>query len=337
MNEIAILGSSQDEKEMFEKYASLYQVDIHFYKNIDEMCRSGKERLLSISHADDMNEENLKRLKQAGVEYISTRSIGVNHINMEEANRLGIQVENVAYSPESVAEHTLMLMLMALRNMKSTEKNMETYDYRLPEKRFKELKELTVGVVGTGRIGQAVIRLLKGFGCKIICYDEYQVQGLTYVPYEELLAKSDIVTYHIPLNKDSFHMLNKDNIHFLKKGAYIINTARGALIDNRALIQVLESEHVSGAALDVIEHDELFFYKDCKEVETGIAKLCKMENVVITPHSAFYTEQALEDSVKNSILGCMEYIPKQLTERVSEIFSGKLTKGLKEREEIIYA
>lgn len=337
MKKIAVLGSTPTEKEIFKKYATLYQVELHFYKNMDEMCQTGSEHLLSISHADHINKENLRRLKQAGVKYISTRSIGTNHICTEEANRLEIQVENVAYSPESVAEHTLMLILMSLRNMKNTEKKMEAYDYRLPQKRFKELKDLTVGVVGTGRIGQAVIRLLKGFGCKIICYDKYHVQGLTYVPYEELLSKSDIVSYHIPLDKDSSHMLNKGNIHFLKKGAYIINTARGWLIDTPALIHALENGDVSGAALDVLENDELFFYKSCEEVETNIAKLCQMENVIITPHSAFYTEQALEDSVKNSILGCIEYTPKHLSEKVPEIFSGQLVKNLKEREDMIYA
>lgn len=337
MKKIAVLGSNPDEKEIFKKYATLYQVELHFYENINEMYRTGKEHLLSISHADYINEEALRDLKHVGVEYISTRSIGTNHICIEEANHLGIQVENVSYSPESVAEHTLMLMLMSLRNMKNAAKKTEKYDYRLPQKRFKELKDLTVGVVGTGRIGQSVIKLLKGFGCRIICYDKYPVQGLTYVPYEELLSKSDIVSFHIPLNNDTVHMLNNDNIHFLKKGAYIINTARGGLINTSTLIHALENGDISGAALDVLENDELFFYKSCQEVETSIVKLSKMENVIITPHSAFYTEQALEDSVKNSIRKCIEYKPKHSSANASEISSNQLTKKSKEREEMIYA
>lgn len=337
MKKIAVLGSNQAEMEIFKKYATLYQVELHFYKDVDEMCQASNEHLLSISHANHIDKDTLRSLKQAGVNYISTRSIGTNHICTEEANHLGIQVENVAYSPESVAEHTLMLILMSLRNMKNTVRKIDEYDYRLPQKRFKELKDLTIGIVGTGRIGQAVIKLLQGFGCKIICYDKYKIQDLTYVPYEELLAKSDIVSYHIPLTKDSLHMLNKENIHFLKKGAYIINTARGGLIDTPALIHALENGDISGAALDVIENDELFFYKSVQEVETNIAKLSKMENVIITPHSAFYTEQALEDSVKNSILGCIGYTPEDVSENVNRRFSKPIIKNPKEREEIIYA
>lgn len=307
MREIAVLGSSEEEKKIFKKYASAYQVTLRFYENIEQVCKEDRQSLLSISHAEDMSENNLKRLHQAGVEYISTRSIGLNHIDMAAAKRLDMQVNNVAYSPESVAEHTVMLMLMALRNMKNTEKNVEQYDYRLPKKRFRELRELTVGVVGTGRIGQTVIGLLRGFGCRIICYDTYQVEGLDYVSYEELLAESDIITYHIPLTEESLHMLNQDNIRLVKPGAYIVNTARGALIDNEALIAALESGQLAGAALDVVENEESFFYKKCKNVGQELARLSRMKNVVLTPHSAFYTSQALEDVVENSIKNCLEY------------------------------
>lgn len=307
MLEIAVLGSSQKEREIFKNYGRRYGVDFQFYDSVEELCAGGGQNCVSISHSDFLDEESLRSLKQAGIEYISTRSIGVNHIDVDMAKELEITVENVAYSPGSVAEHTLMLMLMSLRNMKNTEKNVENYDYRLPEERFRELREMTVGVVGTGRIGQAVIRLLKGFGCKILCYDEWKVNGLEYVSYEELLQNSDIVTYHIPLTKESRHMLNQNNMQYLKSGAYVINTARGALIDNVALIQALEEGRLSGAALDVIENEEGCFYQECEEVEENLARLCRMENVIVTPHSAFYTQRALDDSVKNSIVGCIEH------------------------------
>ena len=307
MISIAVLGSSKKEREIFKKYEMKYGVNVCFYDTVHEFCARGEEQCISISHADFMDELKLRSLKLAGIEYISTRSIGVNHIDMDMAKNLEIDIENVAYSPESVAEHTLMLMLMSLRNMKNTEKNIEKYDYRLPEQRFRELNEMTVGVVGTGRIGQAVIRLLKGFGCKIICYDYEQVDGFEYVSYEDLLKNSDIITYHIPLTKESRHMLNMDNITYLKKGSFVINTARGALIDNIALLKALEEERLSGAALDVIENEETFFYQNCEEVDENLALLCERENVIITPHSAFYTQKALDDSVRNSILGCIEY------------------------------
>jgi D-specific alpha-keto acid dehydrogenase len=242
--------------------------------------------------------------------YISTRSIGYNHINVSYAESVGITVENVAYSPDSVADYTLMLMLMAVRNAKSTIRRVDIHDYRLNDVRGKELRDLTVGVIGTGRIGAAVMDRLRGFGCRILAYDNLPKASADYVPLDELVRQSDIVTLHTPLNADTYHLLNRQRIEQMKHGAFIINTGRGPLLDTEALIPALESGSLGGAALDVLEGEEGIFYADRRDkpIESKLLlRLQELPNVVITPHTAYYTEHALSDAVENSIINCLEF------------------------------
>ena len=195
--------------------------------------------------------------------YISTRSIGYNHIDVEYAQSVGIVVENVAYSPDSVADYTLMLMLMTVRGAKSIIRRTDVHDYRLNDVCGKELRDLTVGVIGTGRIGAAVMGRLRGFGCRVIAYDSHPRSAAEYVPLDELLRQSDIVTLHTPLSADTHHLLNHRRIERMRQGAFIINTGRGSLLDTEALVSALESGRLGGAALDVLEGEEGIFYADC--------------------------------------------------------------------------
>ena len=203
-----------------------------------------------------------------------------------------------------------MLMLMAVRNAKSIVRRADTHDYRLPDVRGKELRDLTVGVIGTGRIGAAVMDRLRGFGCRILAYDRPPKAAADYVPLDELLQLSDIVTLHTPLNADTHHLLNRRRIEQMKRGAYIINTGRGPLLDTEALVSALESGRLGGAALDVLEGEEGIFYADCrsKPIESkALLRLQELPNVVISPHTAYYTDHALSDIVENTIVNCLEF------------------------------
>ena len=197
--------------------------------------------------------------------YISTRSIGYNHIDVGYAESVGISVENVTYSPDSVADYTLMLMLMAVRHAKSVIRRADIHDYRLNDVRGKELRDLTVGVVGTGRIGAAVMDRLRGFGCRVLAYDSHPQTAAEHVPLDELLRQSDIVTLHTPLTADTHHLLDRRRIEQMKHGAVIVNTGRGALLDTEALVSALENGRLGGAALDVLEGEEGIFYADCRD------------------------------------------------------------------------
>jgi D-specific alpha-keto acid dehydrogenase len=266
-------------------------------------------RCISVGHKSRIENPTLLALGRAGVTYVSTRSIGYDHIDVKYAESVGISVENVAYSPDSVADYTLMLMLMAVRSAKSIIRRADVHDYRMSEARGRELRDLTAGVIGTGRIGSAVIDRLRGFGCRVLAHDNHPKTSADYVPLGELLQQSDIVTLHTPLDADTHHLLNRDRIEQMKRGAFVINTSRGLLLDTEALIRALESGRLGGAALDVVEGEEGIFYADCRlkpiENET-LLRLQQMSNVIISPHTAYDTDHALSDRVENSLINCLK-------------------------------
>lgn len=310
---ITVYGCGQDEAALFRQTAPRFGVlpaitDAAVSEANIELVRGN--RCISVGHKTRITVPTLFALSQAGVEYISTRSIGYNHINVAYAESVGISVENVAYSPDSVADYTLMLMLMAVRNAKSIIRGADTHDYRLSEVRGKELRDLTTGVVGTGRIGSAVMDRLRGFGCRVLACDKHRKTAADYVPLDELLQLSDIVTLHTPLNPDTHHLLNRRRIEQMKRGAYIINTGRGSLLDTEALIWALESGRLGGAALDVLEGEDGIFYADCRIKHIGneaLLRLQRLPNALISPHTAYYTDHALSDMVENSIVNCLEF------------------------------
>jgi D-specific alpha-keto acid dehydrogenase len=270
----------------------------------------GENRCISVSHKTKLTRSILRSLSQAGVVYVSTRSAGYNHIDVDFAQSIGITVGNVAYSPDSVADYTLMLMLMTVRNAKSIISRADSHDFRLNDVRSKELRDMTAGVIGTGRIGVAVMGRLRGFGCHILAYDHRPNTSAEYVSLDELLQRSDMATLHTPLTAETHHLLNRQRFTQMKPGAFIINTGRGSLLDTEALISALESGKLGGAALDVLEGEEGVFYADCrnKPIENDLLlQLQKFPNVLITPHTAYYTDHALKDTVENTIINCLKF------------------------------
>ncbi len=314
---ISIYGCSQDEAELFHDVAPRFGVT----PTITEAAVSETtialaigNRCISVDHKTRIANSTLRSLSEAGIAYISTRSTGHNHIDVDFARSVGISVEGVAYSPDSVADYTLMLMLMAVRNARSTIIRVEAHDFRLPDVRGKELRDMTVGVVGTGRIGAAVLDRLRGFGCRVLAYDHHPKAFADYVQLDELLRQSDIVTLHIPLNTETRHLLNRQRIEQMKHGAFIINTGRGSLLDTQSLLSALESGRLGGAAVDVLEDEDGIFYADRRNRPIDNAlflRLQQLPNVLITPHTAYYTNHALHDTVKNTILNCLEFEGRQ--------------------------
>jgi D-specific alpha-keto acid dehydrogenase len=310
---ITIYGCGQDEAVLFRELTPRFGVMLAITEvavseaNIELALGN---RCISVGHKTRITNSTLLALSQVGVEYISTRSIGYNHIDVKYAESVGISVENVAYSPDSVADYTLMLMLMVVRNAKSIVRRADVHDYRLNDVRGKELRDLTVGVVGTGRIGAAVIDRLWGFGCRMLAYDLSPQISADYVPLDDLLQRSDIVTLHTPLNAGTHHLLHRRRIEQMKHGAFIINTGRGSLLDTEALVSALESGRLGGAALDVLEGEEGIFYADRSggPIENeSLSRLQRMSNVFISPHTAYYTDHALSDTVENSITNCLKF------------------------------
>ncbi len=312
-SDITVFGCEPDEAAAFRKLSHEFGVTVLL---ISEAVSENNVKLadgcqcISVSHKAELSEPLLLALKDAGVKYICTRSIGCNHIDIQAARQMGMTIGTVIYSPGSVADYAIMLMLMLMRGAKTIMHRVETQNYCLNHIRGKELKDMTVGVIGTGRIGQAVMERLKGFGCTVLAYDRNHKAGTDYVSFCELLQKSDIITLHVPLAEDSFHMIDREQLNMMKKNALLINTARGALVDTGALIDALEDGRIGGAALDVMEGEEGIFYYDCthKALEHPfLSALQKMPNVIVTPHTAYHTEQVLVDTVSNTIRNCLNF------------------------------
>jgi D-specific alpha-keto acid dehydrogenase len=310
---ITIYGCGPDEAALFREMAPRLGVVPTITEAAVSEVNIGLalgNRCISVGHKTQVTNATLLALSEAGVTYISTRSVGYNHIDVEFAEAVGISVETVAYSPDSVADYTLMLMLMAVRHAKSVIRRADVHDYRLNDVRGKELRDLTVGVIGTGRIGAAVVNRLRGFGCRILAHDTRPVTPADYVSLGELLEQSDIVTLHTPLTAETHHLLDRRRIARMKRGAVIVNTGRGALLDTEALVSALESGRLGGAALDVLEGEEGIFYADCSDrpIESELLlRLHGLPNVLITPHTAYYTDHALSDTVEQSLTNCLHH------------------------------
>lgn len=310
---ITIYGCGQDEAAAFRETAPrlgarLFITEAAISEGNVELATGN--RCISVGHKTHITNSALLALSQVGVRYISTRSIGYNHLNVRYAESVGITVENVAYSPDSVADYTLMLMLMAVRNAKPMILRGAVHDYRLNDARGRELRDLTVGVVGTGRIGTAVMDRLRGFGCRLIAYDHHPKTAGNYVPLDNLLEQSDLVTLHTPLNPGTHHLLNRRRIELMKPGAFIVNTGRGQLLDTEALLPALESGRLGSAALDVLDGEEGIFYADHGSKPIGseaLTRLQRLQNVIISPHTAYYTDHALSDTVENTIINCLRF------------------------------
>ncbi|WP_310973971.1 MULTISPECIES: D-isomer specific 2-hydroxyacid dehydrogenase family protein [unclassified Amycolatopsis] len=267
-------------------------------------------RCVSVGHKSPVDDRTLLALSRVGVSYLSTRSVGYDHVDVGYAHSVGISVGNVAYSPDSVADYTLMLMLMLSRDAQSVIRRADEHDYRLNDVRGRELRDLTVGVIGTGRIGAAVVRRLRGFGARVVAYDSRPHADVDYLPLEELLRSSDIVTLHTPLDAGTRHLLDRGRLELMKPGAFVVNTGRGPLLDTGALVEALETGRLGGAALDVLEGEEGVFYADWRgrPVESELlVRLQKLPNVLVSPHTAYYTDHALRDTVENSIVNCLEF------------------------------
>ena len=249
---------------------------------------------------------------------VTTRSTGFDHIDLDVCKKRGITVCNVpSYGENTVAEHTFALILSLSRNMcKACIRRFEQ-DFSIEGLEGFDLKGKTIGVVGTGQIGLHVIRIAKGFGMNVVAYDVRQNKLLSevlefeYVTLEDLLARSDVITLHVPHMKATHHLMNKDTFKLVKKGAILINTARGSIVDTEALIEALDNKILAGAGLDVFEGEEvikeekqLLYEPKNLEVLASLVKdhiLLSKDNVVFTPHIAFYSKEALERILETTV------------------------------------
>jgi len=304
---------ANDDKVFWDKFSQKYEIELGYcegYASLESAELAKGYEAISI-YVTDMNATLLQKFHDLGVKYIATRSVGFNHFDMDKVRELGLRVTTSPYSPNSVANYAIMLMLMCCRKAQQIITGSKIQEFTLAGKRGAELSTSTVGVVGTGKIGRTVIEHLSGFGCKILAYDVFESDEVkkyaNYVDLDTLLKESDIVTFHVPAAKENTHMINKDAIQKMKDGIILINTARGELIDTEALIDGIESGKIGAAAVDVVEEEAGLYYHNLSNTviaNRNFAVLRSFPNVIVTPHVAFYTHQAISDMIENSIKGC---------------------------------
>ncbi len=302
-----------DEKELFERYGKELGIELVLCADAPDLhniCLAQGSECVDII-TSRITRELMEAFHKNGVRYLTTRTIGYDHIDLDAAREFGIRVGNAPYGPNGVADYTVMLILMSIRKMKRIMERTNIQDYSLSGIQGRELKDLTVGVIGTGRIGKTVLRSLSGFGCKLIAYDLYEQEEVrqyaAYVPLEQLFAQADVITLHTPLTEENYHLINEKSIAGMKDGVTIINTARGALIDSQALIGAIESGKIGAAGLDVVENEFGLYYYDHKSDildNRELAILRSFPNVTVSHHMAFYTDDCVETVVRDSLLGC---------------------------------
>ncbi|EQB13007.1 2-hydroxyacid dehydrogenase [Sphingobium lactosutens] len=266
---------------------------------------------------DVLDRPVLTRLAAGGTKMLALRSAGFNHVDLAAANELGIAVGRVpAYSPDAVAEHTVGLILTLNRKIHRAYARVREGNFALEGLLGFDLKGRTAGVVGAGKIGTAVARILAGFGCRILVHDpaptpEICVAGAEIVDLQTLLASSDIVTLHCPLTPETRHLIDGNALSLVKRGVMLINTGRGALVDTRALIEGLKTGVIGYLGLDVYEEEgDLFFENLSDEIlqDDLFARLLTFPNVLITGHQAFFTVEAMTAIAATTIdnLTCFE-------------------------------
>jgi D-specific alpha-keto acid dehydrogenase len=311
---LTVYGCEPDEAELFRALAPRHGIlpTITSTAASDaDLVAMLADRCISVGHKAELTAPLLRTLRDAGVTYVSTRSIGLDHIDLDAASALGIMVENTVYDPDGVADFTLMLILMALRDATGVVVAAQRGDFRL-RARGRDLRDLTVGVVGVGNIGAAVVRRLHGFGCRVVAHSNGRnpATDAQFVSIDELLRASDVVTLHVPLDDTTHHLIGRDELAAMKDGAVLVNTGRGPLVDTQALLDALERGHLGGAALDVLEGEDRIFYADCTTRRLDdhvVTRLQGLPNVIVTPHTAYYTRRALHDTVERTLAQCRRF------------------------------
>ncbi len=305
---IAFFDTHRYDQESFDRQNAAHRHEITYFqerlKPDTAMLARGHEAICVFVN-DQVNAAALHELQEAGVGLVALRCAGLNNVDLPVARELGLLVVRVpAYSPYAVAEHAVALMLGLNRHLCRANNRVRDGNFSLEGLVGFDMNGKTVGLVGTGKIGAVVARIMAGFGCRVLACDLHEdaalvaATGLRYAAMEEVIRESDILSLHVPLTPETKHVINADALGRMKPGVMLINTSRGALVDTRALLQSLKQGHIGAAGLDVYEEEGGVFFKDLSgEVlqDDVLARLLTFPNVLITSHQAFLTKEALKN------------------------------------------
>lgn len=310
------------EEKNLRKYADVFGFELRLLR---ERLTPETVALIETSPAitvfanDCLDQKTLAAVKARGVEMISLRTAGFSHLDLGAARSLGFTVARVpSYGPEAIAEHALALMLCLNRKLIQAFRRVRELNFTLDGLEGFTVSGKTIGVVGTGKIGLAFVRMMNGFGCRVLVYDPYieasQLQGMyqaQLVDLATLCRESDVISLHCPLTEETRYLIDEAELALMKPHALLINTGRGGLINTRALIAALKLKRLGGVALDVYEHEEGVFFKDYSAEgidDDTLARLLVFPNVLITSHQAFFTNEALENIAHTGLKNISDYL-----------------------------
>lgn len=318
---IAFFGTMPYDKATFKAVNEQYGFDIKFHTgnlSLDNVSLTRGVEAVCVFVNDNVDAELILRLKEYGVRLIALRCAGYNNVDIAAAQRAGIAVARVpAYSPHAVAEYAVALMLSLNRKIQRASWRTRDGNFSLNGLMGFDMYGKTLGVIGTGKIAKVLIGILRGFGMKILAYDLYpdhafaESNGVDYVSLDELYAGSDIISLHCPLTPETEYLINRESIAKMKRGVMIINTGRGRLIHSDDLIEGLKTKQVGFAGLDVYEEEEPYFYKDKSDKiidDDTLARLLSFNNVIMTSHQAFFTEEATQNIAHTTLSNVLDFV-----------------------------
>ena len=303
---VTVYGVRKGEEDLYRSYSAelgFSVVLVYEEPTLENLCLAEGSSAVLI-RTRQFPRPYVEKLKEMGIRYLCTRSVGTDHIDADACREMGIEYTGVNYSPDTVAEFAVMLMLMGIRKLPMVMKLASVQDCTLTKaKRGRELRDCVVGVIGTGRIGRRVVELLQAFGSEVIAYSHTaSVEGIEYVTLDELLGRSDIITLHIP--GQARPVLGSREFSLMKDGVVLVNTARGSLIDQEALLGALESGKVGTALLDVLVDEKIMYHLDKRGVPVPNRYyniLRSFPQVHLTPHMAFFTDGAVDELARHSL------------------------------------
>lgn len=322
---IAFYGTKPYDRLWFEPLSEEYGHEILFIEGLLTMNTVSLANgcgAVCVFVNDKVDKELIDILYQMGVKGILLRSAGFNNIDIKAAKAKLHVLRVPSYSPEAVAEFAAALLLTINRQTHRAYARTRDFNMTINGLMGTDLHGKTAGVIGTGKIGRAMIQILKGFGMNILAYDLYPDHGLDveYTDMDYLIANSDCISLHCPLTDETYHLINEKNISIMKKGVYLINTSRGALIDSLALLDSLrDGDTFGGVALDVYEEEDGVFYEDYSNrviLDDILARLTTFPNVLITSHQGFFTKEALEAIARTTLFNatCLEKKERSVNE-----------------------
>lgn len=320
---IALFDAKPYDKTSFEIENSSFHFDITYFetKLTKQTATLAKGfPVICIFVHDHIDKELMEILYEQGVRLITLRSNGYNHVDIASSSGKIAIVHVPRYSPYAVAEFTVATMLALNRKLYLSYARTKLNNFSLNGLVGFDMHGKTVGIIGSGQIGSIVVKILSAFGMRVLVYDVYQKEelvretGCEYTSLSNLLAESDIISLHCPLTKENHHLINKKTLHEMKKGVLLVNTGRGGLIHTSDLIDTLKSQQIGGAALDVYEEEERFFFKDLSSSfidDDVLARLMTFPNVLLTSHQAFFTKEALEQIAKTTLQNVLFFYEKK--------------------------